>query len=1618
MADNLKAASYAARLSPKEKQRIDEFYKALEVHKTLSNLPSDIAKEAYAKRTPEQQASLKQNFGEEDPVTKPPRGFFGTAWHYTGGQIAEVGRDLLAGIQKVSDTSTRVARSLQLAADQGVGIGDAWTLAQEDGDNVFSPGRISDAKTKWGNDAVDIAMRLQSGEAPESIIASVPEEQKKYIMLADTRNKQIPGFGSEEDIEAARANFQDTQDAVAAAKYSPGRFVANIVTPAQLEGSGLYYKAVSGTVDAAYRIFADPLLLAGKAKRLYDVNNYALQVVTGKGENLVEYFSKPGTIDFWNTYGEKLQVLTKAEKARDPEAIIAARQELKTFAPEFGPAVIKSFQSAEIPVQNAETAKAFFENTKQLGEMIVGQPGMKRTIMPRMNAGRNLRIAAVTTGRKVLNLDRVGPKLTDDYWFDGATTADGIAEVFINGQKEFVERVTPKTNFKGIAKFSTAYIQNRIDRAKAAFTLAPIFEKDIFDVTAKDAMEKIYRIAVMIMPRQQAKLFATSFESLSDVGKKKDAYYGLWATIAELRGMNTTQPGQQIVRYLTGKTNAIFGGVDDLFPDKGAIPSDFNNYVAAPSIQDLDRAAARNTLFQKVMGIPNTHLANKMTSAWSFFTLAGPRYAIRNAGEDLMVNIAIGESVWGIAKNRVLSTRINTFLAAVNKAEGVAKQGILDSANPLGAALRLINKKDVDRYAKELTDLQVKFETTRSTIASLRKDIKELPTTRRTNNAAEIAKIEAQIKELEKGLAGGLTNQTREIFARALSEGRINNMRKSLGMGPMNKEEIEFLTEQIKYGNIENALGEVSESGANYALGNDYIARATNLAKETGVKVHALEISAPGVNVVKKPGERGYKFQAVDPGSTESMFTWLLSISRYANDDLGKIAIANLDNKAKAINNMRAWLQTKEGKKFLSDARLQNDLDAEGIINIAFDRAKSNFVMRNGEINLDLLNKVRVLDKSGAYKVEGKLSLDDLPDNYNEIPRGVVGPTLIPAVDPSEVTSNIMTNGWTFLGMANARISRQPMVLQEMVKIRKEMRQSGFEDAWINSYTKGMDPANTTGIEIVTEKAKIALATAVEERAVSQILKYVDNPLVRTQLAFGLRNFARFYRATEDFYRRMYRVVRYNPEALVKAALTYEGVTHSGWIQQDDQGEDYFVYPAIGPVYNAVQNTLESLGIKSEFKVPFPVEFGARVKMLTPSLNPDSMIPTFSGPIAGVSFGTITSLISGLGAPGAADTMRGYALGKYSVDQPFLSLVLPAHFNRAYAAMNMDDRDSQYASAWRKAVTYLEASGHGIPKEYDANGNLIPPSAQDLEAYRLKVKNTVIGILGMRFAFGFLAPASPQVQLKSDMAQWISDNGRANFKQTFNKLRDQYADIDAAYARWVELFPDQVPFTLTESERKGLAPLRYAEEAGQFVNENQKLFNDHPLAAGFLIPHKSGFSWDAYKSMRDLGLTQNKRVDDYLKEVQTAADLQEYYNKKDEFEAALSTSVVDFQRTQLRKEFTAWKTIFFAGRPLAAEQLSQGGQTAFKRKDTLNDLNFMLSKNLNIAPKTEARLREMSQTYQAYQNQRANYEQFGGSQQMIKMLKDQTIARLRDLASYNENTQGAYDVLFSGLIGD
>jgi len=237
---------------------------------------------------------------------------------------------------------------------------------------------------------------------------------------------------------------------------------------------------------------------------------------------------------------------------------------------------------------------------------------------------------------------------------------------------------------------------------------------------------------------------------------------------------------------------------------------------------------------------------------------------------------------------------------------------------------------------------------------------------------------------------------------------------------------------------------------------------------------------------------------------------------------------------------------------------------------------------------------------------------------------------------------------------------------------------------------------------------------------------------------------------------------------------------------------------------------------------------------------------------------------------------------------------------------------------------------------------------------------------------------------------------------------------------WVKRYPDQMPFTVSESERSTVAYFRYAQESGDFVDGNQELFKSYPQGAAFLIPHKAGYSWDAYKTMTDMGLRTNKTVADFMREVQTAADMQTYYEKKNTYEEGLKSVGTDFERSQLRAEFQNWATVFKAGRPLVQEELAQGGKKAIERMKALNDLQKMLDEKAayKAAPETANKLRQMMDLYNSYKATKDQFEGIGGSQFLVNMNKEETIIKMRKLSEFNENTQSAYNVLFGRLLGD
>ena len=81
MADKLTAAASAAGLTEAERKSIDALSKSIAVHRELSNLPQNVASQAYNSKTPAQQNALTNVAGKEDPATKPKSGWYSTASH-------------------------------------------------------------------------------------------------------------------------------------------------------------------------------------------------------------------------------------------------------------------------------------------------------------------------------------------------------------------------------------------------------------------------------------------------------------------------------------------------------------------------------------------------------------------------------------------------------------------------------------------------------------------------------------------------------------------------------------------------------------------------------------------------------------------------------------------------------------------------------------------------------------------------------------------------------------------------------------------------------------------------------------------------------------------------------------------------------------------------------------------------------------------------------------------------------------------------------------------------------------------------------------------------------------------------------------------------------------------------------------------------------------------------------------------------------------------------------------------------------------------------------------------------------------------------------------------------
>lgn len=522
-----------------------------------------------------------------------------------------------------------------------------------------------------------------------------------------------------------------------------------------------------------------------------------------------------------------------------------------------------------------------------------------------------------------------------------------------------------------------------------------------------------------------------------------------------------------------------------------------------------------------------------------------------------------------------------------------------------------------------------------------------------------------------------------------------------------------------------------------------------------------------------------------------------------------------------------------------------------------------NVYGRNGA-QLERRYGLYYFDEDGAFRYN--LDAEGLHDPDIPMPQsiGAADVITVPVSDKIPWSSR----AWAAMGRSLARLTREPIYISNYVDAMELIEP--FKVRMSKQLIEG-----GMGAEDAFEMASEWAAKTAADRAYNLTMAYVDNPAIRSQLAWQVRNVARFYRALEDFYRRMLRVAQYEPVAFWKAALAWNVLDDSGFVWEDEYGEKYFVFPMTQAAFGVVNGFLSKIGVQS--KVPgLPMAWGARVTMLSPSADPNAMVPTLGSPYSGVTIKGLLRFLPSVGAMSMEDSQRveGALFGEYSPQQTFTSSLLNdvagPNISRVLDALGatrggfnsrQNESETMYATVAKQAIHAMAAA------------DLIDPSKdytnEELMELRSQADATAMNLLYLKALFTPALPATPQpVSLTvSDEARALGiDSGNSLFLEYLNKT-GSYED---AFISFTRDNPGKAIFTVSKYENT--AYYRQLVEAEDFIKANREEFDAHPVGLSYFAPMEGTYSgMNGFYFMRANGIKVPVTVETFFDTTMRAA---------------------------------------------------------------------------------------------------------------------------------------------------
>jgi len=445
------------------------------------------------------------------------------------------------------------------------------------------------------------------------------------------------------------------------------------------------------------------------------------------------------------------------------------------------------------------------------------------------------------------------------------------------------------------------------------------------------------------------------------------------------------------------------------------------------------------------------------------------------------------------------------------------------------------------------------------------------------------------------------------------------------------------------------------------------------------------------------------------------------------------------------------------------------------------------------------------------------------------------------------------------------------------------------------------------------------------QQAADIVLKYVDNPNIRTNFAISVRNVGRFYRATEDFWRRVYRMKDVAPRALYRMRLTHTGIDAYGGLYEDANGDPYLMMPMDDVIFKTVESVTRVFSGTTGFKQPLFNDFTLKLKLANPSFDDQSGVPTFSGPIAALSILGMKNLLGSLGFKKTAEEIDNFALGDIGENMTLVKAVVPAPLQRIYALLPKSEKDRQEATAAMQAIAFNAARGN-IP-----NANA---TAEEKYEYLKNIRISAHNILVMRSVLGLLAPVAPTIQESKDVPDYLKAVGltsvRAEFYDYVNAITKKYgADVqnpyDMAVASFIGNNPGKLVYTVSRDEKQTNTLIAKTKEMKDWYIDNKSLVDKYGEAAFIFAPKVGEFDASSYAYLEAAEFIKNKDLDKYYLDVMTSQDKRAYFEIARREKEALATTGSPTARRAIINNATIERQSMKAANPFLDAIITGGG---------------------------------------------------------------------------------------------